>query len=369
MNGDGVDDLIIGATSADVNGASSGASYVIFGRAQLPVTEAGTAGADSYTGANLDDQLSGLGGNDVLYGMGGGDILDGGDMSDLLYGGDGADELFGGAGGDLLHGDGGDDELSGGDGADKLFGGLGADTLVGGLGNDRFDGGDGIDLLSGGAGNDYLDGGAGPDIMTGGTDNDVYIVDDAGDQTIEAANGGYDIVRTALDGWVLGADIEALELQGGGDIDGTGNALANNLQGGSGANTLSGEAGNDTLNGNDGDDVIIGGLGGDLMRGGLGADVFLVAHALAGGLETDQIHDFSTAEGDSLDLSGVDAIVGGSDDAFTLVGAFGKQAGEMTLTFAGGITTLRLDVTGDGRADYQLRINGDVTGDSGGWLL
>jgi hypothetical protein len=41
----------------------------------------------------------------------------------------------------------------------------------------------------------------------------------------------------------------------------------------------------------------------------------------------------------------------------------------MTLSFAGGITTLRLDTTGDGRVDYQMKINGDVTGESGDWLL
>jgi len=28
-----------------------------------------------------------------------------------------------------------------------------------------------------------------------------------------------------------------------------------------------------------------------------------------------------------------------------------------------------LDVNGDGKVDYQMKINGDVTGDSGGWLL
>ncbi|MCE3290564.1 MAG: hypothetical protein K0R83_2576, partial [Caulobacter sp.] len=275
----------------------------------------------------------------------------------------------GGAGNDWLQGDDGDDQLDAGEGADKLFGGAGVDDLVGGLGNDRLDGGDGADALTGGAGNDLLDGGAGADLMTGGTENDVYIVDDTGDQTIEAANEGYDIVRTALDGWVLGDNIEALELQGSADIDGQGNDLANNLQGNSGGNTLFGGAGVDTINGNDGDDTIVGGLGGDLMRGGLGADVFLVDHAFGAGLETDQVYDFSTAEGDSIDLSGIDAIAGGADEAFTLVSAFGKHAGEMTLTFAGGVTTLKLDITGDGKVDYQMKISGDVTGDSAGWLL
>jgi hypothetical protein len=41
----------------------------------------------------------------------------------------------------------------------------------------------------------------------------------------------------------------------------------------------------------------------------------------------------------------------------------------MTLTFASGQTTLKLDVNNDGKADYQMKINGDVTHESAGWLL
>jgi hypothetical protein len=365
VDGDGLADILVSSYRPDNN---TGAAYIIYGYADA-ADFAGTAGADNVSGGAGRDSLTGGLGNDILRGLGGHDLLDGGDLSDQLFGGIGADQLLGGRGGDLLYGEEGDDAIDGGDGADKLFGGDGQDSLAGDLGNDRFDGGDGIDSLTGGAGNDYLDGGLGADVMTGGNENDVYVVDTAGDQTIEAAGEGYDIVRTALDGWVLSANLEALELQGSGDISGTGNGAANNIQGGSGANSLDGGAGNDTLNGNDGDDTIVGGLGGDLMRGGIGADAFVVAHAFAAGLETDQIFDFSAAENDWIDLSAIDAIAGGFDDAFTLVGAFGKAAGEMTLTFAGGITTLKLDLNGDGKADYQLKINGDVTGESGDWLL
>ncbi len=41
----------------------------------------------------------------------------------------------------------------------------------------------------------------------------------------------------------------------------------------------------------------------------------------------------------------------------------------MTHLFTAGVTLMRLDVNGDGRADYQMKINGDVTGASGGWAL
>ncbi|RYF89643.1 MAG: type I secretion target, partial [Caulobacteraceae bacterium] len=216
----------------------------------------------------------------------------------------------------------------------------------------------------------YLDGGAGADVMRGGTENDIYLVDDLDDQTLEALDEGYDIVRTELDGWVLAGNIEGLQLEGAGDIDGTGNGLANNMQGSSGANTIYGLAGNDTINGADGNDIIVGGLGGDQLRGGAGADSFVIGQeSTVARTELDQIHDFSIGQMDIIDLSGIDAIAGGADDAFSLVGAFSKHAGEMTLTFAAGITTLKLDINGDAKADYTLKINGDVTGDSGRWML
>ncbi len=361
FNGDGFDDLLVqGDFVGTYSGTVQPTLYIIYGHASAFVA---TTGDDTFTGGGGVDVLSGLGGKDALYGLGGDDIIDGGDGADQLFGGDGADDLVGGLGGDSLYGDAGADDLSGGDGADKLFGGTGADLLDGGLGNDRMAGEADIDTLNGGAGNDYLDGGAGADIMTGGGDNDVYIVDDANDQTIELAGEGYDIVRTAVPGWVLAANIEALELQGSANITGKGNDGANNLQGNAGANTLLGLAGVDTLNGNDGDDIIVGGLGNDLLRGGLGADVFAVRHVASGVLETDQIYDFSDAEGDYLDLT--DAFAG----TLSQVAAFSKVAGQMTVSLVSGNTVVKLDLNGDGKADYQVKINGDVTQHDTVWLL
>ncbi len=359
INGDGADDLVVGAYGFDGAEASIGATYVVFGQRAAFV---GTAADQTYVGVALADTLSGLGGKDTLSGLGGDDILDGGSENDVLYGGDGADDLIGGTGNDILNGDAGDDQLGGGDGADKLFGGAGIDSLIGGAGADRMDGGDQADTLTGGDANDYLDGGAGADLLTGGLGNDVFIVDNAGDQTVELAGGGFDIVRSA-NTWVLADNIEGLELQGGGNVSGTGNSGANTLQGNAGDNLLSGLGGVDTINGGDGDDIILGGQGNDLLRGGTGGDIFRVAHAFGAVIETDQIYDFSAAEGDIMDFS--DAYSGTIDK----VDRFTRHAGEMTLTFAAGITTVRLDIDGNGVAEYQAKINGDVTADWAGWLL
>jgi Ca2+-binding RTX toxin-like protein len=381
FNGDGSDDLLLGATAIEVNHSATGGGYVVL--SPLPpviiVNFTGTIADETHSGGAENDSLSGGGGKDVLSGLGGADTLNGDDGNDTLSGGAGNDTVSGGNGNDIVNGDDGDDSLSGGDGADKLNGGAGIDTLSGGAGADQMSGGNGDDGLNGGADNDSLDGGAGADAMTGGTGNDVYYVDNAGDTTVELAGEGTDIVRAAI-AWTLGANVEQLELQGSGDIAGTGNALANRLVGNVGGNTLSGLAGVDTIDGGAGNDRLIGGTGNDLMTGGSGADSFVVlaesvysSKAPAGRtLEIDQVYDLKASESDRLDLSAIDANTAtAGDDAFHLVGIFTKHAGEMTLAYTAStkLTLLSLDIDGDGKADYQMKITGDVHLDSGGWIL
>jgi hypothetical protein len=343
INGDGLEDIILG--SALVNGSAT----IVFGR-QGDLTLTGTAGAETIEGRSANDTITGLGGKDELLGLGGDDLLDGGDSQDRLFGGDGNDELWAGAGNDNLWGDDGNDELFGVSGANKLFGGAGDDILTGGTGNDRLDGAEDNDTLIGGAGNDLLDGGLGTNSLTGGAGNDVYMVRSVNDTVTEAVGEGIDSVRSTIS-YTLGDHVENLELLSVQNRDGTGNALANRLTGNSGNNTLSGLAGNDTLVGGDGDDVLIGGLGKDTLTGGLGADTFryLQESIGVGSSELDNITDFSTAEGDR----------------------FTKAAGEMFVFYTASQdqTVIRLDVDGDGLADLQLRVSGDVTGDTAGWLL
>jgi hypothetical protein len=60
VNGDGFDDLIVGAFGADPNGTSSGASYVVFGKADGTPVElsavAGDTGGFVINGAAAFDQ-------------------------------------------------------------------------------------------------------------------------------------------------------------------------------------------------------------------------------------------------------------------------------------------------------------------------
>ncbi|NBB16569.1 hypothetical protein GVN21_14495 [Caulobacter sp. SLTY] len=332
--------------------------------------------ANQIDGNSGDNILSGGGGADVIRGNSGLDEMSGDDGNDQLLGGDGNDELYGGDASDILSGGADDDTLYGGAGIDTLDGGTGADVLYGEAGNDQLQGGDGDDQLFGGADNDVLRGGSGSDTLTGGLGDDTYYVDDYFDTLVEASGEGSDIVRSTVD-WGLSRNFERLILEGSGDIDGSGNDLNNQITGNGGANLLFGGNGNDTLNGGLGNDEIIGGAGNDILIGGGGADVFFVqiesisaSTDLIGAAETDTISDYAIGL-DEIDFSDVDADISttGVDDAFTIVSAFDGTGGRMTLNFAGGITTVLLDVDGDRIADYGLRINGDVTGDTGGWVL
>ena len=107
VNGDGADDVIVGAMAGDDGGDYAGEAYIIFGRALDPID--GTPGNDILIGTAARDVINGLDGTDIIFGLGAADILDGGAGRDYLIGGDGNDRLIGGAGPNQLQGGLGDD--------------------------------------------------------------------------------------------------------------------------------------------------------------------------------------------------------------------------------------------------------------------
>ena len=83
VNGDGFDDLIVGAPQTRFD--DSGASYVVFGGDfTSALTHAGTASADTLTGDSNANVIIGGRNNDNLIGGGGSDVLRGGEGDDLL---------------------------------------------------------------------------------------------------------------------------------------------------------------------------------------------------------------------------------------------------------------------------------------------
>jgi hypothetical protein len=216
VNGDGFDDLIIGAFGATPNGISdAGQSYVLFGQGTTPTNQPPVANTDSATTAQntaVTIAASTLLANDTDAN---GDILSltgvsnavngsvtfsnsnviftpstnftgnasfdysisdgvGGTSSALVSVAVGGNQI-GGSGNDTLTGTAGNDLLNGANGNDSLIGNAGNDTLIGGNGTDFLVGSAGNDLLNGDNGSDTLRGGLGSDTLTGGLGADVFV--------------------------------------------------------------------------------------------------------------------------------------------------------------------------------------------------
>ncbi|MEM7317571.1 MAG: FG-GAP-like repeat-containing protein, partial [Pseudomonadota bacterium] len=87
VNGDGFDDLIVGAPEDDTGGTGAGAGYVVFGGDLTgQATQLGTAGSDNISGTPDQDVLFAGAGSDVIGALGAGD--------DVVSGGAGSDTFF-----------------------------------------------------------------------------------------------------------------------------------------------------------------------------------------------------------------------------------------------------------------------------------
>ncbi len=376
LNGGDGNDTLDGGGGADVMiGGLGDDTYIVDNVGDTVVENAGK-GTDGVTtslsyslGANLENltltggaDLEGTGNalDNIIVGNTGANRLLGNDGIDRMFGGAGADQIFGGEGADLLNGDGD---------ADIIAGEGGNDSLWGGDGNDQMDGGAGSDSLFGGDGDDDLKGGAGIDTLRGGLGDDVFVIDEVGDQALEEAGEGTDTVTSFVD-VTLAANVENLNLAGT-VVLGVGNELINEINGNAEDNWLDGKA------------------GADIMRGGLGNDTYIfddagdVAHEAAGQGTLDTViqlgafdytlsanverlwlgdtGDFQ-ANGNSLDneilgnagnnilngAGGADTMFGGLGDDLYIVDNLGDVVGEQVGAGTDTVNTL---------VDYTLTVN------------
>ena len=236
--------------------------------------------------------ITGNNGNNILTGTAYADTLIGNAGNDTLNGGAGADTLIGGAGNDIYMVDNSSDTVteSLGAGIDEvrssvsfLLGDNLENLVLTGSGDLSGSGNSLVNKITGNAGANTLDGGEGADTLIGGAGNDIYYVDNIRDVVTEAANAGIDSVQSSVS-YTLGANIENLYLNASTNINGTGNALNNIIEG---------EGGNNALNGGAGNDTIYGGLGNDTLIGGTGNDFFVFTTTPNATSNLDTITDFN----------------------------------------------------------------------------
>jgi hypothetical protein len=285
VNGDGFADVIVGARYADPHGTSSGASYVVFGRASGFAANIDLSSLDGSTGFRLSGEAPGdIAGRSVasagdLNGDGFADLIVGASFADphgtssgasyVVFGalpdtavnrtGTGASQtLAGGDFNDTLSGLGGDDRLYGHGGDDSLDGGAGNDAMIGGAGDDTA-------LFSGARANYSIVRNSGPsgtsftvtDLRGGapdGTDTLTGIEHlQFSDETVDTAQFPANIDLSTLDG------ATGFKLSGAaaGDISGRSVASAGDINGDGFADVIIGADGADASGGNSGASYVV----------------------------------------------------------------------------------------------------------------
>jgi Ca2+-binding RTX toxin-like protein len=372
VNGDGFDDVIVGASRAEPNGDLSGASYVVFGKASgfAPSISLSTldgsngfringlaafdfagfsvSGAGDINNDGFDDLITGRTAdtNHVVFGKPSGfaasinlSSIDG--TNGFRLEGEGLSGRAVGAAGDV-NDDGYDDLIVGAFAADVngiesgasyvvfgrnfaaevITGTDGDDTLNGSSSDDSIDGGAGNDVLSGLEGNDTLIGGPGDDSLHGGDGTDTAEFSGIyADYAISTLYGGKDNplagyqVSSAAEGVdFVSADVEQLQFSDKQISLLIGTSGDDTLNGTDGHDRMEGLGGNDLLNGGARNDTLVGGIGSDTMAGGSGNDTYVVE-------STADVVTENAGEGTDLVQSSVSYVLGPTLENLVLTGA------------------------------------------------
>jgi Ca2+-binding RTX toxin-like protein len=269
--------------------------------------------------------------------------------------------------------------------ADTLTGGAGNDTFAvyhagdrvieaAGGGTDRIDayanhvlfanssvefiyamGSAGRSLTGNALANRFISNAAYADTLTGGAGNDTYHLHNAGDRVIERASGGTDVIYSSVHYTLANAvSVEELRASNSVGLRLTGNALNQQIHGGKGRDTLEGGGGQDRLFG-----------GADKQADRF---VFRSLSDSATGAGRDLIYQFQSGI-DQIDLRAMDANTTRSGNQAFVFSADGPKAFGLWLVTSSSGVLVRIDATGDARADSEIWISGVTRAVQGDFLL
>ncbi|MFN3826112.1 MAG: calcium-binding protein [Micavibrio sp.] len=378
----------------------------------LSYTLIGSAAGETLIGtpvnSSTEDTIYGAGGNDTISGYLGSDTLFGGDGNDTIHGGGSGSTYYGETSTNYLYGEAGDDDLWGSNGIDHLTGGIGNDTFHGRSGADQyyFSYGDGNDEITE-TGEDVetlnfdssieaadityvrvgdydlkvvIDGGFGGSILlenqfgTSSGSAAVELIRLSDDTEIDLRTLGYTLMGTSAGETLVGTRTNSngadMIYGGGGNDTISGYLGSDTLFGGDGNDTiygggsgstyygetdtnyLYGQAGDDVMQGSNGSDFLYGGDGSDSLRGRNGADTFIFLNGETG---IDTIVDFTTGQGDAIDISDLLSLYDPLNDAITDFVEF---------TTSGSNTIVKVDMDGTG-GTYSLTQIATLSGVTG----
>ncbi|WP_394893486.1 calcium-binding protein [Mesorhizobium sp. AaZ16] len=258
--GDGNDIYFVDAIGDEVfeaNGAGTGidtvrtyVSYSVVSQFVENVVLLGN-GSINAVANNLNNTITGNSGNNTINGRSGVDSMTGGNGNDTYFVDAIGDQVF---------------EANGvGTGIDTVRTYVGYSVVsqfvenveLLGSGSINAIGNNLANTITGNAGNNAIDGRGGIDVMEGGLGNDTYYVDNVLDKTIEANVAGTDTVYTTVSKAFVDQFVEVIRLSGSGNINTTGNSLANTIVGNGANNGMNGREGADTLTGGYGNDTFV----------------------------------------------------------------------------------------------------------------
>jgi Ca2+-binding RTX toxin-like protein len=158
----------------------------------------------------------------------------------------------------------------------------------------------------------------GPNTLVGLGGDDLYYVNNAADEVIEAANGGYDTVVATVD-YTLPANVEALYMVGSG-LTGTGSDNADSLLSSGGPNTLVGLGGDDLYYVNNTADVVIEAANGGYDTAFATVDYTLPTNVEALYMSGSGLTGTGSGGADTLVTLGANTLIGGDgNDTFVFL--------------------------------------------------